>query len=307
MRNMLTVIVPILHAEADLSRCLELLSDQTFSDWELAAVADASAGSASDLWERCERDPRFTRVTVKRGTSAASRKNAGVLRSASPYVTFFDPNDQLDPCAYAKCSAALRDGPDVVICGLTHDCAAREPHQKKYHDPADRKLSGKAALDLYVHAAPNGLHIAPTANNKLYRRSFLLDHGLRFHEGLRLHGDDIFTFQVLAQAETVRLVSGCGHPAGPRRDPLLHTVSEGSVRGFIDAYLALKQSLEASGSFQVNEQAFYLKFKSSLLDVIKQVLDHEATLNERDRLIRLLFNLLMEHFDVPELLSAFNS
>lgn len=306
MEKRLTVIVPVFNDESNVVRCLESLFNQTFSDMKIIVVNDASTDNTLAILNAYQQRHEFRIINMRKNSGAGYCRNVGILAADTPYVTFVDSDDWVDVSAYTKCFEQLTDNSDVIIFGLTYDYIMHNYREEKYQYSRPYKMSGEFALSIYAHTIPNEISITPIVNNKVYRREFLIDNGLLFHEGLRYQEDDAFTFEVLAQAATVVFVRGCSYHYCQRSNSLIHSVSELSVRGFIEAYLALEANLKSNNLFTKYKNAFYLKFKSSLLGVIKRILDYELNTDERNKLLQLLLTLLLENYDFSEILKTFN-
>jgi glycosyltransferase involved in cell wall biosynthesis len=83
--------------------------NQTFSDWELIVVDDASDDGTGDLFETAEKDPRirYSRLPLHRGVSAA--RNAGVSMSGGTWLCFLDSDDEWHKNKLRKQVAWLSD------------------------------------------------------------------------------------------------------------------------------------------------------------------------------------------------------
>lgn len=304
MRPLLTVIVPVFNDEANILRCLKSLFNQTFSSMEIIVVNDASTDNTLATLEAYQQEHQFTIVNMPKNSGAGCCRNVGMQNAHAPYVTFVDSDDWIDISTYTRCFEQISEDPDVVIYGLVYDYVAHNHRDEKYRYPRIYKMPGEFALSIYSHTIPNEISITPIVNNKVYRKQFLIDNNLFFHEELRYQEDDAFTFEVLARANMVIMVDNCYYHYCQRNDSLIHSVSEDSIRSFVNAYLSLEANLKSANLFEKNKTAFYLKLKGSLLGVLKRILDYVPDVRERNKLIHLLLALLIERFDVSEVLST---
>lgn len=303
MEPILTVIIPVYNDEVNIIRCLESLINQTFKAMSIIVVNDASTDNTLTILKSYQKRYPFTIVNMETNSGAASCRNVGIYAACTPYVTFIDSDDWIDISTYSNCFKQAQEDPDVIIFGLMYDHVTQNRRDQKYHYSKTYRMNGEFALGIYAHTMPNEIRITPIVNNKIYKRDFLLDNAIVFHEGLRYQEDDAFTFEVLAKASKVVIVNGGGYHYCQRSDSLIHTVSEDAIHHFVAAYRALATSLKADGLFEKNKNAFYLKMKGSLLGVIKRVIDFETNTEKRNGLIRLLLILLLENFDISQLLN----
>ncbi len=306
MDKYLTVIIPVFNDEKNIVRCLESLFHQTFDRMEIIVVNDASTDNTADVLYDLQKKHLFQIISLDENSGAGHCRNIGIVAASTPYVTFIDSDDWIDMSTYENCFEQIRNNTDVINYGLIYDYVNQDRQERKYIYPENYSMTGSFALSIYTHSIPNEIRITPIVNNKVYRREFLIENNLLFHEGLRYQEDDVFTFEVLARATRVAFVKNCYYHYCQRENSLVHTISEISIRGFISAYLVLKKDLESFDLFIKNKQAYYLKFKGSFLGLIKRILDYEPNIRKRNELLSLLLELLIKNFDLSEFLDTFN-
>src|SRR5437870_2283989 len=98
----ISVIVPIYNKAKYLRECLQSVLTQTFGDFEIICVDDASTdGSAEILTDFVDRERRVRvyRNTVNLGPGAS--RNIGIDKSRGTYLQFTDADDLLPPNALA--------------------------------------------------------------------------------------------------------------------------------------------------------------------------------------------------------------
>ena len=300
----ITVVVPVFNDQDNIIRCLESLRYQTVSGIEVIVVNDASTDNTMNTLRRYQKEYQFSIIAMDKNSGAGSCRNTGILAAHAPYITFVDSDDWIDIHTYEKCREQFYEDPDIKNFGLIYDYVSCNRRTIKYRYDRKYKVSGEFALNIYAHTIPNEFEITPIVNNKIYRRQFLIDNHLFFHEELRYQEDDVFTFETLAKAGTVILIDDCFYHYCQRDDSLIHEVSEYAVHNFVSAYVALRESLKSDGLFEKYKQAYYLKFKGSLLGVLKRILDYSHNKEICNKLVALLMSLLHENFDMLKLLDT---
>lgn len=306
MNPILTVIVPVFNDQENVVRCLESLRYQAASQIEVIVVNDASTDATMSTLRRYQQEYQFSIITMDKNSGAGSCRNAGILAAHAPYVTFVDSDDWIDLSTYEKCSLQFFEYPDIVIFGLVYDYVTCNRRTIKYEYDRKYKMSGEFALNIYAHTIPNEIKITPIVNNKIYKREFLLNNHLFFHEKLRYQEDDVFTFETLSKATTVVIVDNCFYHYCQRNDSLIHVVSKYAIQNFITAYVTLRESLNSDGRFERYKRAYYLKLKGSLLGVLQRILNYSHDEVLRNKLVVLLISSLIENFDMSELLNTFD-
>ena len=254
-RVRVSVVMPVHDDEAHLRETLDGLLVRNEVAFELICVDDGSTdGSLAILREYEARDARV-RVTSQANAGAGAARNAGMALARGEYLAFLDADDIYDPSmlrqAYDRGHA---QGADVVVVGADEyhdDTGAYVPTPWTIHDrllPAERPFSADdVELDLFKA-------FVGWPWDKLFRREFVVENGLRFQE-IRTSNDMLFVFSAVARAERITVV----------RDVLAHhrkasgTLSvtrEQSWWFFHEALLALRAQLREWGLWDVREQDF---------------------------------------------------
>ena len=101
MEYPLSVIIPVFQAERYLDRCLRSVVSQTYKEISIIIINDGSTDNSETICNRwAALDSRIRVITQeKRGLSAA--RNRGIEESTSPYITFVDADDEIEPNTYA--------------------------------------------------------------------------------------------------------------------------------------------------------------------------------------------------------------
>lgn len=89
----ISVIVPVYNVEKYLSRCIDSILNQTFTDFELILVDDGSTDNSGDICDMYSQ--KNSRIIVihqsNQGVSAA--RNQGIISAKGGYITFIDSDD----------------------------------------------------------------------------------------------------------------------------------------------------------------------------------------------------------------------
>ena len=113
----ITIIVPVYNVEEYLSRCLDSILVQSFTDFELILVDDGSPdGSGAICDDYAQKDGRI-RVIHQHNGGAASARNTGLDSAVGDWIAFIDSDDWVHP-DYLRImhEAAVQKDADVVAC-----------------------------------------------------------------------------------------------------------------------------------------------------------------------------------------------
>lgn len=142
------------------------------------------------------------------GVSAA--RNAGLDAARGRYVGFADPDDYADPEMYGRLlSGALEHDADVVECGnhVFSDTTA-ELIASRRRSPAWNFEPDASPANFFRDSVWGKMDICVWS--KLFRRSMLETHRLRFHADLKRGGEDeTFRLTVLPHASRLLFIPDC--------------------------------------------------------------------------------------------------
>ena len=101
LNKMITIIVPVYKVENYLSRCVDSILNQTYTDFRLILVDDGSPDNCGKMCdEYAKKDSRVTVLHQKNGGLSAARNtglNLFYEQNKSDYITFVDSDDWLHP------------------------------------------------------------------------------------------------------------------------------------------------------------------------------------------------------------------
>jgi len=200
-----SVIVPVHNAAAYLDQTLGDIRRQRLRDIEIICVDDGSTdGSVALLRQHAADDPRI-RVIEHEHSNAGAVRNLGLDVASGRYLSFLDADDRFAPDMLARLVAAAESGSaDVVVGGASafdHASGARQGLAFSVRALAPGRTYEQAEL---VEA---GLFQAffGWAWDKLFRREFVVEQGLRFQE-IESTNDAFFVYSALASAARVAVV-----------------------------------------------------------------------------------------------------
>ncbi len=189
MTPRISVIIPVYNTASYLDKCLDSVLGQTFRDIEVLCVDDLSTdASPAILSRKAESDARLRVIRIDRKGIDSGTRNRGLSEAQGEYVYFMDSDDWIDPdFLEAMLRQAEASGAPVVT---------NANYVEEYPDSCKRLVSSRFG---FVRDEPSFYpswqvqsHLIPVVWTRLYRRSFLLENGLRFREGA-VHSDVIFT------------------------------------------------------------------------------------------------------------------
>ncbi|MEU9762707.1 glycosyltransferase [Streptomyces sp. NPDC047987] len=192
-----TVIIPVYNAADFLDACLESIARQSlgFERVEVVAVNDGStddSGAVLDGWAR--RHPNIRVVHQSNSGAPGGPRNRGVDMARGEFLFFADPDDHLGPDALRRMvEIAERNDSDVVLGRIRG--VGRGAPTEPFAATVERGdvWSTRAMFSLTPH--------------KLFRRSLVVEHALRFAEGVRLAEEQPFIVPAYLRARAISVVA----------------------------------------------------------------------------------------------------
>ncbi|MES9519555.1 glycosyltransferase family 2 protein [Streptomyces capoamus] len=225
-----SVIIGAYEAMPYLVECLASVEAQTIDParLEVIAVDDGSTdGTGECLEEFAARAPmRVTVIRQKNSGGPSGPRNVGLGKAAGRFVFFLDADDRLGPEALERMVAmADRNGTDVVLGRV--EGVNRSAPKSMWGKNLDRADVFTSNIKFTLSA------------QKLFRRSLLERHGMRFDESLFTGEDALFTLEAYLRADGVSVLSDytCYYLVG--RDDGKHVTKSGSYTLRFDSARAL--------------------------------------------------------------------
>lgn len=207
-----SIIVPVYNTEKYLRACLESILCQTFQDFELIIVNDGTRDSSQDIIDEfAARDKRIVALYQENSGLSAAR-NHGMDVATGKYIWFVDSDDSL--CTntaieeiYTECE---RNELDMCLFNAFTSNDQNDDIPKNLLDKNRYQRSGSKKVmtgeELFIEQF-NKKSFIVCAVLYMVRRQFLIDHGLRFMDGV-LYEDNCFTLSCLFNTGRVKQLEG---------------------------------------------------------------------------------------------------
>lgn len=117
-RPMVSVILPTYNRAALVGRSIESVLNQTYTDFELIIVDDASTDNSSEVFTQYEQDPRIRVLRLDRNQGAGIARNVGGDAAVGKYLAYNDSDDVWHPDKLEKQIKAMESVADkaYAVC-----------------------------------------------------------------------------------------------------------------------------------------------------------------------------------------------
>ena len=96
-KPVVSVIAPVFGVEKYISRAVESLKAQTFTNWELYLVDDGSRDNSGKVCDEYAASDARIKVIHKENGGAPSARNVAIDKAEGKYMFFMDPDDWAEP------------------------------------------------------------------------------------------------------------------------------------------------------------------------------------------------------------------
>lgn len=195
LNPIISVIIPAWNAGPFLSRCLNSLQKQTFSNFEVIIVDVESTDETAQIAQSYVlEDSRFNYYKYNFSPCGIGR-NFGMDHSTAPYISFVDSDDELEKDMLEKLlQAAIESNADITVCDFDMVYPDRVISSFSSLEDLTIKLSESNLAEYYFRYSA-----APKPNNyawsRLYRRSFIEMTGVRY-ENILTSEDHLFNLML---------------------------------------------------------------------------------------------------------------
>ncbi|MGM0933365.1 MAG: glycosyltransferase family 2 protein [Bacteroidota bacterium] len=113
---MVSIITPTYNRAFLLPRMIKSVLEQSFQNWELIIMDDGSTDNTQTVVEGFK-DSRI-KYYFTENSGAADKRNRGSEIAEGDYIIFLDSDDEVKPNWLAEFSKKIKDGAQVVCCGI---------------------------------------------------------------------------------------------------------------------------------------------------------------------------------------------
>jgi len=218
----LSIIVPVYNVKAYLSRCLESIRKQSFTDFECILINDGSTDNSEEICqEYCDKDSRFVLISQEnKGVSAA--RNKGLDIAKGEWIGFIDADDYVTEDFYAFMLEHADEGYEMIECGVktVDDEGNEKPHLQNDKIGNQRMILDQEGMyRCFLHPGYRFLHWAPW--NKIIRADIAKKY--RFAEGKK-HGEDFYyCFECMKEYRNILYLPDQKYMYYQRKNSAVHT------------------------------------------------------------------------------------
>ena len=211
-RIAVSVIVPAFNAEKVLGDCLESLLKQSLQKMEIIVINDGSKDLTGEIAKKfAERDSRVRVIDKEQNEGLSAGRNSGMELARGEYIGFVDADDWVEE-DYFDAMYTEGAGADLIVTGYQHDTMDEERKELYISRTVSMPASNSHIKKKIVSMAAD----VDTAKmfaytwNKLYKRTIIEEHNLRFSRQILIE-DFIFNTLYWDKIQSVCITEGLGY------------------------------------------------------------------------------------------------
>lgn len=260
---MISVIIPVYNLEDYLHVCINSVLRQSYQDFEIICIDDASTDSSLEILEYfAQKDSRVKILKNDSNKGPGYSRNRGLDIAKGKYISFLDGDDWFSPNTFEILIKKIKqDNLDFLL--FKNIVYYEEPQEFGFEEYYDMEFMDKFNNKVFNHwdLDKNKLFFVSNAPwNKLYLKSFLDDNNIRFPNENLIHEDNPFFYKAIISAKRVSILDMYLHNRR-RRDGSIMTLNDERLFDFIDiSYKLLDVFFE--------DKKLYDYYKIEVLDYI---------------------------------------
>lgn len=202
MNDLISIIVPIYNVEKYLSRCVDSIIGQTYSNLEIILVDDGSPDKCPKICDDYAKIDNRIKVIHKENGGLSDARNAGMKIATGKYISFIDSDDYVsEDFIQILYDTMVTEGSDVAECNVV----------KVFGEGIDSTEKCSCDISILTYNSQEALHQLLVEGdfrqhvwNKLYRADLVLD--VPYAVG-KLNEDEFWTYQIFGRSKKVTKIN----------------------------------------------------------------------------------------------------
>ncbi|OEJ15957.1 glycosyl transferase [Brachyspira hampsonii] len=124
-----SIIIPVYNTEKYLKRCINSIINQTFTKFEIIIVNDCSNGNCEEIINSYN-DNRIIYIRHEQNKGTLSARKTGSIEARGYYITYIDPDDELNLNALENVFKTIKDN-DYDVIQFSVRSVSSNPNKKE--------------------------------------------------------------------------------------------------------------------------------------------------------------------------------
>lgn len=198
-----SIIVPLYNAENVISRCIDSILKQNYSDFELLLVDDGSQDTSGSICDKYAQKDDRVRVIHKQNTGVSDSRNIAIQQARGTYLQFVDSDDWIAPDA----TGLLVSAAQAYSCGLVVSDFYRVIDNRIAHkgDIQENGLLSREEFASYMMEKPADFYYG-VLWNKLYKKSLVEQFQIKMNTEISWCEDFMFNLEYICHIKNIYIL-----------------------------------------------------------------------------------------------------
>jgi len=208
-KNSISIIVPVYNVEKYLKETLECIIKQTYTNFELLLVDDGSKDSSPEICDEFAGKDDRVRVFHNPNMGPSEARSFGIAHATGEFIAFIDSDDLVDEDYLEQLITPYENNEiDLTLCGFDRFYNDDTTNQRRYLLGKDDTCILESVKELaLLFTVPKTSLSGVSIWAKLYRRSIIVEHNIKFPEGISYEEDCCFNllyYRHVRKAATIK-------------------------------------------------------------------------------------------------------
>lgn len=205
MNPHISVCIPVYNVENYIDACLNSVLNQSFQNFEIIIVNDASPDKAIDRVKiYANNDSRIHIYENPKNMGLMWTRKEGYIRAKGDYVVFLDSDDTLPLDALENLYAAIHDTEYDIVCGQISYITSQGTSIDKYPNKLDYGTDAESAIRSTLR-----WEITHNLCGKIYKRQILQSFNYDTYVDVVNAEDAILFYQILSNVDKITTIHKC--------------------------------------------------------------------------------------------------
>lgn len=236
-KELISIIIPVYKVEKYISRCVQSVIEQTYTNWELLLVDDGTPDNSGQICDNWALIDARIKVFHKGNGGVSSARNLGLDNIKGHWITFIDSDDWIEKDCLEHCFAVIeREKLDIL------QFCFQEIDSKGVVKSYTKKSTPTLPKDRFVRT--NLFNVCVWGG--IIKSSIIKDNHIKFQEGIKLAEDQMFIMECISNADLLKVISNPFYNYFMNEDSAVHNAKT----------IDMLQSIEALQRFKINYPIF---------------------------------------------------
>lgn len=241
----ISIIVPVYNNEKYIVKCIESVTNQEFTNWELILINNGSTDRSRELCEKyVNEDDRIILVNGENEGPSVAR-NKGLELATGDYCMFVDGDDYIEEDTLGILANEMQEKDyQIIFYGNYNDTYINNEYIRtgenkcsEYEFDNNEEFK-KNYVELLNHFMVNQVW------NKIYKKSFIDEVGTSFPKGMNYSEDIIFNIKLYKKLQRGKVLNkSFYHYVNHKGDSLCSTFNINKFNDMKYAYIKIKEEV----------------------------------------------------------------